>query len=358
MIKINPSSKILIIAPHPDDEVIACGGFIAKYHKQIDVLCVNSSGVKYEDDTKTAEEIAQIRCEEFKQVMTIANVNKFYIQKLWGAAVLINEIKSHYDDYMKNFNMSDYDFILVPHKHDNHPEHKFVGNVFLKNLLIKQGYKEYLKILRYELWSPLQNPNYFEDITNVIEKKRELILNYKIRSGKFYADRIIALNKYRTLNCNFKKPENYVEAFYAEDVANYLELPDIINKDTPLGSDHKKILEYLIQNNFQEKIDNLAKIYNGQKFVLYGAGHFAQVIFHYFDLSKWDIVAIADKRFEENREHSFFNIECIKPDDIKSIDCDAILILNKDVKMFHKIISSMLIGTKNQNKKIVSLIKH
>ena len=51
--EIKDSDKILIIAPHPDDEVIALGGFISKYHNQIDILCVNSSGV--ENKEKFAE---------------------------------------------------------------------------------------------------------------------------------------------------------------------------------------------------------------------------------------------------------------------------------------------------------------
>ena len=67
--EIKPTDKILLIAPHPDDEVIACGGFIAKYHNQIDVLCINSSGVKYKHDTLSAEEIAEMRCKEFEKTM-------------------------------------------------------------------------------------------------------------------------------------------------------------------------------------------------------------------------------------------------------------------------------------------------
>lgn len=78
MIKVKSTDKILVVAPHPDDEVIACGGFIAKYHKQIDVLCINSSGVKYAGDKQTAEEIAQIRCDEFKSVMEAAGVKNSY----------------------------------------------------------------------------------------------------------------------------------------------------------------------------------------------------------------------------------------------------------------------------------------
>jgi LmbE family N-acetylglucosaminyl deacetylase len=38
--------KILVIAPHPDDEVLGCGGTIAKYTKQGDevYLCIVTKG--------------------------------------------------------------------------------------------------------------------------------------------------------------------------------------------------------------------------------------------------------------------------------------------------------------------------
>ena len=66
---IKDTDRILVIAPHPDDEVIGCGGIIAKYPTQADVLCINSSGVKYDWNIETAEEIAQICCNEFYTVM-------------------------------------------------------------------------------------------------------------------------------------------------------------------------------------------------------------------------------------------------------------------------------------------------
>lgn len=57
--------------------------------------------------------------------------------------------------------------------------------------------------MRYELWAPMEEPNYFEDISAYTAKKEEFINSYKSRSKSHYFERIIALNKYRTLNSFF-----------------------------------------------------------------------------------------------------------------------------------------------------------
>ncbi len=357
-VAIKPTDKILIIAPHPDDEVIACGGFIAKYHNQIDILCVNSSGIQYPGETLPAEEVAQIRCDEFYSTMKLAGVNKCYIEKLWGKPVMIEEMQGHYNDYLSRFDMKDYDFILVPHKEDAHPEHRFVGNILLKHFLETQGYKENLKILRYELWSPLKEPNYYEDITDFADKKRELILNYKIRDGKNYAERILALNKYRTLKPFFARPESYVEAYFVDNLNVYLQKPDIINEQTDKEYKNEKFDIYLEEQRAQEKINKLADEYANKKIVLYGAGEFARCVFKTCDLSKLNIIAISDKRFEEERPHEFYNLKCIKPEELKVLDFDIILISNYQYANLYNILTKeLLINTENENKKVLPLIK-
>lgn len=223
---IKPTDKVLVIAPHPDDEVIGCGGIIAKYSSQIDVLCINSSGVKYEWNVESAEEIAQIRCDEFYKVMKLARINKSYIAKIWGIPPMFEDIKSNINNYLKNINLKDYDVIFIPHQFDGHREHRFVGNYLVKKLLKKNGFKKDLKIVRYEVWGTLQAPNYYEDITNFVDKKRELIDLYVSRNKAHYADRILALNYYRAIIASFKDVNSFAEAFCVQSIQDYLREKD------------------------------------------------------------------------------------------------------------------------------------
>ncbi len=209
---INPECKILVVAPHPDDEVIGCGGIIAKYKGQIDVLCINSSGVKYDHSDETAEKIAEGRIEEFYSVMKKANVQKSWIAKIWGVPPMFYDIEKNFNNYAEKFNFSDYDVIFIPHKYDGHREHRFVANHFMKKLLKKTRYKKDLKIARYEVWSAIQDPNYFEDITDFIQEKTDLINAYKSRLSSNYAKRTLGINYYRGLvaKCDYAEAYNVI----------------------------------------------------------------------------------------------------------------------------------------------------
>ena len=71
-----------------------------------------------------------------------------------------------------------------------------------------------------------------------------------------------------------------------------------------------------------------------------------------------NIVAVADKKFEKNETHEFFGLNCVKPNDLKTLDYDVILISNFDHRWFTNILDSeILYGTKNASVEIKPLIE-
>ena len=116
--------------------------------------------------------------------------------------------------------------------------------------------------------------------------------------------------------------------------------------------------EYLEEYNTQEKIDKLAKKYKNKKIALYGAGSFCKVIFENYDMTKLNIVAIADAKFEDEKNKKFFNLNCIEPKELGTFDCDVILISNYDYNMFLTILDDQILYlTKNENIEVRPLIK-
>lgn len=115
--------------------------------------------------------------------------------------------------------------------------------------------------------------------------------------------------------------------------------------------------EYFETYNAQEKINKLAKIYKNRKIVLYGAGQYAQILFQYYDLSKLNIVAVCDKKFDDESKRDFHNLKCISPDELRDYDCNLILISNFDYDRFANIIYDILYKTKNEAIEIRPLIK-
>lgn len=214
------SDKILIIAPHPDDDCIGCGGILCKYKAQADVMVINSSGVKYPWDECSAEQIADIRIAEFYNAMDFIGIKHKFIWKIYGDPPHFDKIIKNIPSYMETVDFSQYTHIFIPDLDDYHREHQFVSKYLLPFILKKVKYRKDMKICYYSVWNTVTNPNYFEDITDYIDQKQQAILLYKSRTKNSdnYAMRVIALNYYYGLLCNVK----YSEAFRVEFVKDYL----------------------------------------------------------------------------------------------------------------------------------------
>ncbi len=104
--------------------------------------------------------------------------------------------------------------------------------------------------------------------------------------------------------------------------------------------------EQLEKCNAQAQIDNLAKRLQNKNIVIYGAGKYATTIFKNYDLSRLNITAIADKKFENNSRQTFWGYKCISPDELQNYDCNIILIANYDTHFFSKILNLMLADNK------------
>ncbi len=116
--------------------------------------------------------------------------------------------------------------------------------------------------------------------------------------------------------------------------------------------------ELFKEYNVQESIDKLADKYKNQKIALYGAGQYATALFENYDLSKLNIVAVADKKFKyPETEKNFFGLNCIAPNELANINCDAILISNLDYILFYNTVKNLLPKEKQLTVKIEALIK-
>ena len=221
---IGPKDKVLIIAPHPDDEAIGCGGVMAKYAKQCDCLCINSSGFKRPYDTQSYEEIADERIKEFNIVMDFLGVSKRWIFKIFGPTPHFDKMIAKKNEYLSAVDFSKYTRIFVPDRNDGHREHQFLTKYFIPNLIKKQGYNPKTLIAYYNVWGTITAPNYFEDISSVQTKKTEALLLYKSRMKveDNYAKRIAGLNYFYGLFIGSK----YAESYHIEPIKRFLSYKD------------------------------------------------------------------------------------------------------------------------------------
>ena len=188
-------AKCLVIAPHPDDELIACGGTIITYPQNFDVLCLATSGWHRED--QTPEQNSRVRFDDFNTIMAKIGVNRYFIFEYFDSWYCHEFYKKTLEEYMKCVNVSTYDYIFLPHVEDNHPDHQYVF-LLLQQMISKQGYKDNLRLAFYEVWSPLMRVNAYVNIDRVIMKKRGYLQQYRT-VGRGYIEPITGLNRYRGL---------------------------------------------------------------------------------------------------------------------------------------------------------------
>lgn len=191
-------AKCLVVAPHPDDESLGCGGLMLKYPQNFDVLCVSSSGVA--KDGTDGSEAADTRIAEFNSAMEYLGIQRHWIYRIFGdKSTMLAQINAHLADYCAALsNLKDYDYIFLPNPNDNHPEHRYLTRVLFKKILQKVGFNTHTKIVFYEVWSALPSPNHYEDVTNVLNKKSKLLECYSSQWSRCnLAEHIIGLNSYR-----------------------------------------------------------------------------------------------------------------------------------------------------------------
>ena len=118
------------------------------------------------------------------------------------------------------------------------------------------------------------------------------------------------------------------------------------------------ILGYFKSVHAQRQINKLARKYKNKKIVIYGAGEYFQILKNNFDLSKLNIVGIADKKFETSKDSNPTSYLALAPEELKDFDLDVILVaLYDDTSLCDYLEYQLLLNTQNEDKPICSIIE-
>ncbi|WP_435116909.1 PIG-L deacetylase family protein [Candidatus Pelagibacter bacterium nBUS_49] len=185
--------KILIIAPHADDEILGCGGFISKYSKKnykINVLILTNAN-KGAPEIYSYENIKTIR-NESKLANLSVGTNKLFFENLPGLNLTnypIYKISNIIDNYIKKINP---EVILIPSIYDIHDDHKIIFKA--AKVAMRPNKKNNIKkILSYEVLSETEwnengksfNPNYYVKLKkSELDSKINAFLKYKSQVKK------------------------------------------------------------------------------------------------------------------------------------------------------------------------------
>jgi len=222
----NSSSKILIIAAHPDDETLGCGGFLAKYSQLAKIRVIflaegTSCRFNFDKiDSKHVQEKILERnndCRNALSIFGIKDVKFFNLPCGRLDTVPILEINKIIENEIHDFKPQ----ILFTHsEEDNNNDHQIIYRSTM--MATRPGIYKYLtRVISYEIpssteWSFTKTfqPNLFEVLNKKhIELKWKALKCYKSEVFPFPHPRsyegLISLSKFRGMQAGVEFSEAY-----------------------------------------------------------------------------------------------------------------------------------------------------
>jgi N-acetylglucosamine malate deacetylase 1 len=188
-----PGEVVLAVAPHPDDEVLGCGGSIARHiqgRRQAFVIYL-SSGEHGSADRSPAE-LGSLREQEAVKAMSTLGVpdanlrflrfpdggiNPAALEQVGAVTTVLRELRP--------------DLLYLPHPDDASYDHRAAFALCWRAASMA-GSRNFPgwgsrphwvpAILGYEVWSPIGEPAYLEDISDVLDRKLAALGCYRSQS--------------------------------------------------------------------------------------------------------------------------------------------------------------------------------
>lgn len=201
------NGKVLVFAPHPDDETLGCGGTLAKLKAvgcTIKVVFVTDGG----GAGGLPEGSIAIRQQEAAAALTTLGVQDWlFLDEPDGSFRNHPAFERLALEIMQAFQA---DWIFLPSVLDYHRDHVAIGQTLFA---LWQQHKTAARLFFYEIWSPLP-ATHVVDISSAIELKRQAIEQYKLPlSHCDYLSASIGLSRYRALYLPKQEHQQYAEAF-------------------------------------------------------------------------------------------------------------------------------------------------
>ena len=219
-----PGRKVLVLAPHMDDEVIGCGGTLRKMAdagKEVSVLFM-TDGRKGDADLKAMTPEAQekrekalilIRKEEARQAGKILGIKSLFF--LDAEDSKLQSLPETQKRVMQILHEVQPDLLFTPFFMEDHPDHRATTDILLD---ATRDTEPTLTCFAYEVWTPLL-PNVLVEITPVAEIKQAALSVYKsqLKDNDFVRS-AFGLNAYRSMAIGGK---GFVEAFWSGSLKEF-----------------------------------------------------------------------------------------------------------------------------------------
>jgi LmbE family N-acetylglucosaminyl deacetylase len=187
--------NVLVVAPHPDDEAIGCGGALCLHAMRGDrvtavFLTSGELGLKH----LPQEEAWRVRESEAEEAALVLGLSRWTFLRCpdWLLGEHIAEAAARVQKVLVD---EQPDLLYLPHSGESHPDHQVALPIVRAALC---SYRHPSDLFLYEVWTPLSQYDQVKDISAVMERKLAAIRCYGSQLGSYQYERAArGLNEYR-----------------------------------------------------------------------------------------------------------------------------------------------------------------
>ena len=209
--------RVLVVAPHPDDETLGCGGtmaLLADGGASVTVITA-TDGEATRGSRLSPEETARQRRTEAQQAAAVAGATPRFLGLADGS------LSEQMADLIRGLRTAivelEPEAVFAPWLLDGTSDHRAVAEA-LRGALADRGTDGAPQIWGYEVWTALI-PNRIVDITSVIERKRAALAAHETAALALDLSAGEGLGRWRTMHSLGGR--GWAEAFLASSPEQY-----------------------------------------------------------------------------------------------------------------------------------------
>ena len=215
-----PADRVAVLAPHPDDDVIGCGGTLYKHRQAgeaVSVIYLTDGSRGNAWASGSSAELAAIRRREAQEAARVLGVEALVFLDYPDGELAASGTVA--DRVLESLHATLAQCVFLPSLVDDHPDHLATNRIFTA---LAPRLDARTTVFAYEVWTPLA-PNRLVDISGAAAVKEEAIRKHasQIRLVD-YAGAMLGLNRFRSLPTACGR--GFCEAFLAADARTYARL--------------------------------------------------------------------------------------------------------------------------------------